>query len=200
MIKLNNELDNNSGEEKTFQNTYYNSIRNEIIILLKKINSLLENNSSTYYLSLIYIDKIFNSLDFNEYIKNNYNDKYQINSEIKKIYIILSISCLLIATKYNENDPHFPGNANYLRLCNNITNYNYYFNINDLVNGEIIVLKLLKYKLNFHSVYNFLVFFFGHGVIFQNNLDKKIDNINLDKKQILEKIYILSREILDILN
>ena len=92
MIKINNELDNNSTEEKTFHNNYYNSIRNEIIILLKKINTSFENNSSTYYLSLIYIDIIFNSLDFNEYIKNNDNYEFQINSEIKKkIYYFIGV-------------------------------------------------------------------------------------------------------------
>ena len=198
MIKSNKELD------ELFQNSnnYYNSIRNEIIVLLKKINSSFENSSSTYYLSLIYADSIFNSPDINEYIKNfyNINDELQINSEIKKAYIILSVCCLLIASKYNENDPHFPGNANFLRVCNNNTNYNYYFQIDDLVNGEIIVLKLLKYKLNYFSVYHFLVFFFGHGVIFDINLENKNSSIAYDKKQMLEKIYILSREILDMLN
>ena len=81
MVQSNNEF-----EENTFENDFYISMRNEIIILLKKINTSIENNSSTYYMSLLYIDKIFTSQDFNEYIKECSKYKYQINSEIKKMY------------------------------------------------------------------------------------------------------------------
>ena len=197
MVQSNNE----SGpciEENTFQNNFYISIRNEIITLLKKINTSIENNSSTYYMSLLYIDKIFTSQDFDEYIKECSKYKYQINSEIKKMYIVLSVSSLIVSTKFNENDPHFPGADAFLKLCNKFTNYSYSIRTNDLVEGEIVILKLMKYKLNYYSVYNFLVFFFGHGVILDKTLEK-IRN-NYDKRKMLEKIYILSREILDLIN
>ena len=197
MVQSNNE----SGpciEENTFENNFYISIRNEIITLLKKINTSIENNSSTYYMSLLYIDKIFTSQDFDEYIKECSKYKYQINSEIKKMYIVLSVSSLIVSTKFNENDPHFPGADAFLKLCNKFTNYSYSIRTNDLVEGEIVILKLMKYKLNYYSVYNFLVFFFGHGVILDKTLEK-IRN-NYDKRKLLEKIYILSREILDLIN
>jgi len=197
MVQSNNE----SGpciEENTFQNNFYISIRNEIITLLKKINTSIENNSSTYYMSLLYIDKIFTSQDFDEYIKECSKYKYQINSEKKKMYIVLSVSSLIVSTKFNENDPHFPGADAFLKLCNKFTNYSYSIRTNDLVEGEIVILKLMKYKLNYYSVYNFLVFFFGHGVILDKTLEK-IRN-NYDKRKLLEKIYILSREILDLIN
>ena len=109
----------------------------------------------------------------------------------------MAVCCLIIATKFNENDPHFQGAYNFLKLSNKFTNYNHYIQINDLVEGEIIILKLLQYKLNFYSVYSFLVFFFGHGIIFEKFFGKSDGS---GKKQILEKIYILSREILDLLN
>lgn len=197
MVQSNNEL-SSSIEENTFQNNFYISIRNEIITLLKKINTTIENNSSTYYMSLLYIDKIFTSQDFNEYIKECSKYKYQINSEIKKMYIILSISSLIVSSKFNENDPHFPGAEAFLRLCNKFTNYSYSIRTNDLVEGEIVILKLMKYKLNYYSVYNFLVFFFGHGIILDKTLEKTRNNN--DKRKLLEKIYILSREILDLIN
>ena len=193
MVKSNNEF-----EENTFENDFYISMRYEIITLLKKINTSIENNSSTYYMSLLYIDKIFTSQDFNEYIKECSKYKYQINSEIKKMYIILSVSSLIVSTKFNENDPHFPGADVFLKLCNKFTNYSYSIRTNDLVEGEIVILKLMKYKLNYYSVYNFLVFFFGHGIILDKTLEK-IRN-NYDKRKLLEKIYILSREILDLIN
>ena len=195
MILSNRELDI-SKTENSFHNIYFISIRNDIITLLKKINSSFENSSSTYYLSLFYVDNIFNLPDFNEYLKKYYKYEYQ----TKKIYIILSVCCLIISTKFNENDPHFPGAYNFLGLCNKFTNNNYIIQINDLTEGEIIILKFLKYKLNYYSVYNFLVFFFGHGIIADNSFEKYKNHNNYDKKQILEKIYILSREILDLLN
>ena len=193
MVQSNNEF-----EENSFENDFYISMRIEIITLLKKINTSIENNSSTYYMSLLYIDKIFTSQDFNEYIKECSKYKYQINSEIKKMYIILSVSSLIVSTKFNENDPHFPGADAFLKLCNKFTNYSYSIRTNDLVEGEIVILKLMKYKLNYYSVYNFLVFFFGHGIILDKTLEK-IRN-NYDKRKLLEKIYILSREILDLIN
>ena len=197
MIQTNNELCS-CIEENTFENNFYISIRNEIITLLKKINTSIENNSSTYYMSLLYIDKIFTSKDFDEYLKECSKYRYQINPEIKKMYIVLSVSSLIVSTKFNENDPHFPGADAFLKLCNKFTNYSYSIRTNDLVEGEIVILKLLKYKLNYYSVYNFLVFFFGHGIILDKTLEK-IRN-NYDKRKLLEKIYILSREILDLIN
>ena len=195
MIESNKNLDYISSKNELFV-----SIRSEIIVLLKKINSSFENNSSTYYLSLFYADKVFNLPNFNQFIENYYKNEFQIFSDIKKIYIILSVCCLIIATKFNENDPHFPGNFNFLTLIGQFTNYNYNIRINDLVEGEIIILKLLKYKLNYYSVYNYIVFFFEHGIILENTLEKIKIEKKINKKLSLEKIYILSREILDILN
>ena len=154
MILSNKELLDISSEN-IFQNIYYISIRNDLAVLLKKINSSFENSSSTYYLSLFYADNIFNLPHFNEYLKKYYKYEYQ----TKKIYIILSDCYLIFATKFNENDPHFPGAFNFLALCNKFTYENYMVQINDLTEGEIIILKFLKYKLNYYSVYNFLVFF-----------------------------------------
>ena len=200
MILSNKELNDMTSKRSSYQNNNYISFRNEIIILLKKINSTIENNSSTYYLSLYYIDNIFACQEFNNYINEYYKYKYQINSEMKKIYIILSVTCLIIATKFNENDPHFPGADTFLRLCNKFTDYAFYIQINDLVEGEVIILKLLKYKLSYYSTYNFLVFFFGHGIILENFFEKIEGEKKYERKTILEKIYILSREILDFLN
>ena len=137
------------------ENTFYASIRNDITTLLKKINSSFENSSSTYYLSIYYLDKIFNLPNINEYL----NKYYKYERDTKKVYIILAVCCLIIATKFNENDPHFQGAYNFLKLSNKFTNYYHYIQINDLVEGEIIILKLLQYKLNFYSVYSFLYLF-----------------------------------------
>ena len=179
MISSNEEIANITSRANLYYNIDYISIRNEIIILLKKINTSIDNNSSTYYLSLFYIDNIFSSEDFNKYLNSYYHYKYQNSSEIKKIYIILAISCLIIATKFNENDPHFPGADTFLRLGNKFTDYIYFMQINDLAEGEINILKLLKYKLNYYSTYNFFVFFFGHVIIMENIFEEIKKNKNV---------------------
>ena len=96
MILSNKEMDI-SKSENSFHNIYFDSFRKDMIILLKKINFSFENSSSTYYLSLFYADNIFNLPEFNEFLKNYY--EYQ----KKRIYIILSVCCLIIATKFNES-------------------------------------------------------------------------------------------------
>ena len=67
------------------ENTFYTSIRKDITTLLKKINSSFENSSSTYYLSIYYLDKIFNLPNINEYLnKYEYIAKNMKNIFIKK--------------------------------------------------------------------------------------------------------------------
>lgn len=36
---------------------------------------------------------------------------------------------------------------------------------NDLMITEVIVLKMLNYKLNYFTIYDFNSFFFGHGIL-----------------------------------
>jgi len=116
-------------------------------------------------------------------------------------YYLYSLCCLIIASKFNENDPHIPDLNFYIKIYNEITKFQYNFTRDEIRNGEVIILTLLKYKLNFYSIYHFIVFFFVHGIIFEFTF-KKIEEINknhISQKVYLEKVYILSRELLDLL-
>ena len=61
----------------------------------------------------------------------------------------------------------------------------------------MVICKIMKYKLNYYTIYHYLIFFFTHGVVFK----KTIERANIFKKnserKILEKIYIQAREIFD---
>ena len=114
----------------------------------------------------------------------------EIKIEKESDYSLYSLCCLIIASKFNENDPHIPNLNTYIRICAEISRYQDIFSVDEIRKNEVFILNLLKWKLNFYSIYHFIVFFFAHGII--------LDNGNLfARKKSLEKIYILSRELLD---
>jgi hypothetical protein len=63
--------------------------------------------------------------------------------------------------------------------------------------AEVVVLKLLKYKLNYYTIYHYLIFFFTHGIVFKKTIENSSIFKKYSERKILEKIYIQSREILD---
>ena len=150
MLKSNSEINQISNELNIKK---YKLERPKLINLIRNINCLLDFNSQTFFLALFYMDKIFSNINL---IIDN-----------KRDYIILSLSCLLIASKFNENDPHVPELIKYISLCEQFSNFEYIFNIDDLRKGEMIILQLLEFKINYYSIYHFLVFFFTHGIIFE---------------------------------
>ncbi len=179
-------LINDKNNENNFVNIEYLKNRNKLINFLRNINYKLDFNSQTFYLSLIYLDKIFEKND----IKN-----------IKdKDFHLFSLSCLILASKFNENDPHVPDLQSFLNCYKDVLKKKttfYKFTTKDLRESEMNILKLLKYKLNYFSIYHYLIFFFCHGILFKETLFKYKNEKQLSKRKILEKIYIRGREILD---
>jgi hypothetical protein len=43
--------------------------------------------------------------------------------------------------------------------------YKNMISINDLRIGEVVILKILNYKLNYFTIYDFNSFLFSHGVV-----------------------------------
>jgi len=183
----------------TERNKIYFSRRKELKDLIKKVNSHLDNNSQSYFLALYYMDLIFTHPDLEKVFYSHFSSWNNFpNNDIQMAnYVLLSLSCLILASKFNENDPHVPTISSFIRLLYSSSNKKYIFNLEALYLSEIVVLKLLKYKLNYYTVYHYLIFFFTHGIIFQ----KTIANSNMIKKypekKILEKIYIQARDIID---
>ena len=163
-------------------------------------NSYLDNNSQSYFLALYYMDLIFTNPDLERMFFSHFSSWtcYTTNNDIQmNNYVLLSLACLVVASKFNENDPHVPTMSSFIRLLYEYSKKKYIFNLQSLFTAEVVVVKLLKHKLNYYTIYHHLIFFFTHGIVFR----KTIENSKISKKysetKILEKIYIQAREILD---
>lgn len=182
------------------RNRIYFSRRKELKNLMKSINSYLDNNSQSYFLTLYYMDLIFTHPDLERIFFSHFSTwtSYTTYNDIQmNNYVLLSLACLVVASKFNENDPHVPTMSSFIRLLYEYSKKKYIFNLQSLFTAEVVVVKLLKHKLNYYTIYHHLIFFFTHGIVFR----KTIQNSKISKKysetKILEKIYIMAREILD---
>ena len=206
MIKSNMEdsFPDNNAEYKidlnNERNKLYFSRRKELKNLMKSINSYLDNNSQSYFLTLYYMDLIFTHPDLERTFFSHFSSwtSYTTYNDIQmNNYVLLSLACLVVASKFNENDPHVPTMSSFIRLLYEYSKKKYIFNLQSLFTAEVVVVKLLKHKLNYYTIYHHLIFFFTHGIVFR----KTIENSKISKKysetKILEKIYIMAREILD---
>ena len=214
-IKLCHEMINSNSLMKLNQIIQSNHIINKIYLekrkefknLLKNMNTSLDNNSSTYFLSLLYMDLIFQNYTLEEIFMNNDKEisPYDLSSSSSrnifpvKQCLLIAICCIVIASKFNEKDPHVPDLNSFIRVYNQNSKFYFIFSVEEIRETEVIILKLLKYKLNFYSLYQFITFFFANGIL----SERYIKEINANKrnklseKKILEKIYVKSREILD---
>ena len=188
-------INNNCGEINNSINLLYINNRKKILELIKMINSGLGNTSQTFFLSVYYMDLILSDKNFENIFKKFFQDnENDINIELKnKDLLLVSLACLILSTKFNENDPNVPNILCFVNLCSYYSNNKYIFRVNELTNAEVIALKFLKYKLNHFTIYHYFIFFFTHGFLFENIFE----NDKYNKDEILEKIYILSREIMD---
>ena len=177
---------------------YINS-RKALFNLLHKITMKMGFKSQTFFLCSHFLDIVF--------------------TKKKRIHLnlnILGLSCLCLAAKYCENDPMVPHLQYFIKIFNSINGYKNAILMSELKKGEVTVLKILNYKLNYYTIYDFNSFLFGHGILKIEQL-KDIENKNkklyrssrkkfvvnntnsLMIKNILEKIYKKSRYYLDII-
>ena len=168
----------------------YLNNRTSKINLIKRISDKLGFKSQTFFLAIYYFDII--KIESNETLTfNNYNS--------------LALACLIIASKYCENDPMVPQLPYFIRAYNSVVekkNRNS-IAISDLIYNELKICKLLNYKLQYYTIYDYNSFFFSHGILKSDQLKEiKISNnlsFSLYAKKVLEKIYHKSRYYLDII-
>ena len=178
----------------------YFSHRKYLKDFIKTIHNKISYNSQSLFLSLYLMDIIFLRENLEKFFFEYFPSWAYIlpsNDTLLNNYILLSLSCLIISYKFNENNPRICSLNNLIQLVYHISEGKYIFSIKDLTKGEACVIKILKYKLNFYTVYDYLVFFFTHGIVFQNYLKNKIGLGYVSDKIILENIYIESRELID---
>ena len=156
--------------------------RKNIFHILHKIMTKMGFKSQVFFLSTHYLDIIFSSKK---------NIKIKIN-----IYA-LALACLCISSKFLELDPLVPELYYFIRTYYNICGYKIKnpISLQDLKYAEVLVLKILDYKLNYYTIYDFNSFFFVFGI-----LKSQQKNNDYKTRLILEKIYKKSRYYLDIIS
>ena len=127
-------------------NKDYLSSRKNLFNILHKITIKMGFKSQTFFLCAHFMDIIFTR-------------KRRINSNLNT----LGLASLCLAAKYCENDPIVPHLQYFIRIFNSIMGYKNIISMSDLMRTEVIVLKLLNYKLNYYTIYDFNSFLFGQN-------------------------------------
>ena len=176
----------------------YTLQRKSLISLIHKISNQMGFKSQTFFMAVNYLDIIFSK-------QNNHSYNYG----------HLAVACLIIAFKYCENVPLKPIFKYFVNFYNDeIPDNQYKATKEDLFNYEVIISKMLDYKLNYFTIYDFNFFFFGNGIIKieqlkqinsnistiynDNNASTNLSNSSYIKK-ILINIYERSRHYLDVI-
>ena len=205
MIKTNIDEIYNFNEEpqkidyNILRNKIYFSRRKELKNLITSINTYINYSSQSLFLTLYYMDSIFTNEDLEKVFYSHFskNESIPSNDIQMKNYALLSVACLMISYKYNENNPQIPTLSSFAKLLFYFSKKTFSFTLNDISTAEVVVVKLLKYKLNYYTIYHFFVFFFTHGILLRKTLLRSNLCSKFQEKKILEKIYIQAREILD---
>ena len=165
-------------------NPKYIAKRKDIIKVIKQTSMKLHFHSQTFYYAVYCMDLIFCK-----------------DASMQKLsdLVLVGLACLSISAKTNENDPNVPEMKKFTSVLSNISRFRYRYSADELVQSEIWSLAMLQYKSTYFSIYNFLVFFFAHGVFLNNFTLGKGEATEHVIPKILEKIYVISRETLDLL-
>lgn len=159
-------------------NRDYESKREELIDFLYRTYKYLKLSDFTFFSTIPILDKLFigNKESFSE--ENLYE---------------IAIAALYLSSKFNEIN--IPKKKSILESYYKLNNKNYMNKFIDLY--EILILKILDYKLNYTNVYDYIMFFFdNYQIFFYNYLSNKLFNkeklLNLIKENLLKfikKIY-----------
>ena len=139
---------------KIKKDSIYLEKRARAIKLLEKFNNIYHYTEEIFFLALTYMDLIFKTL---------YNDNKKITKKQEDLYIL---NCLFISEKFYEKDSKAPPDFQ-LYIKNNIYDIDPF----DIKEYEVYCLKILKYKLDHHSLYDILKAYMYNGFIFDKEID-----------------------------
>ena len=171
-----NEIKSKESKEIQKNISYYFSKRRKLITIIKDIHNYLNFNKDTFYSAVYYMDIVSNKL-IEESFENF--ETYDFKN--------LAISCLILSSKFTDNDPNIPNVKLYLYDKNNKNNQNILKEkIDNLKEFEIKCLNKLSYKLNYSNVFSFLKMFYCYGFIFKIDFEifKKITKENVNDNAI----------------
>ena len=171
--------------EKENNNTFYHEKRKRFVEYLKTLIIEMNFKTKTFFLAVKYLDTIMYSQNLNSFFMKDLDN--------------LLVSIIVIASKYNENDPMFPRLEKFVKV---VGKYN--VNLDSLVKSEIEALYLLGYVLNNPTIYDFLEVFGLKGILYENdvitNSELKIPiselNLNEKKEKISQNLIFLCKSIL----
>ena len=158
------------------RNKIYFSRRKELKNLITSINTCINYTSQSLFLALYYMDSIFTNEDLEKVFYSHFKTNEYISSNDIQMnnYALLSVACLMISYKYNENNPQIPTLSSFAKLLFYFSKKSFSFTLNEISTAEVVVVKLLNYKLNYNTIYHFFVFFFTHGILFKITLQSSI--------------------------
>ena len=186
-------------KQNIFDNYYYNTfshinreyitLRSSLFAILHKVCEKMGFRSQTFFLCVQYLDIIFS--------------KKQPNVPFSK-YNTVGLACLCLSAKYCENDPIVPHLQYFVKVYNNLIKGGWKNTLTktDLLTFEVVATKLLNYKLNYNTIYDFDSFFWGFGIVKIEQLTDINHNgysRSHSVKKVIERIYKKSREYLDII-
>ena len=168
---------NSSNDKNTFNiDKKYTLQRRTMISLIQKISKKMNFKSQTFFLCIHYLDIIF------------FEQK-----EISYNYNLLAAGCLITAAKFCENVFLKPTFQHFIDICNEEINVaTNQITKEDLFLYEIIICKILNYKLNYYTAYDFNFFFYGNGILKKEHLKDINNSTELSESKIrviLIKIY-----------
>ena len=141
------------------KDSIYFERRSRAIKILEKFNNLYHFKDEIFYLALTYMDYIFKSIYTN-------NKNKSITRKKEELYILNS---LLISEKFYDKDVNdTPDYSIYIK------NSIYGVDTLDIKENEIDCLKVLKYKLDHHSIYDILKGYMYNGFIFEKEIDSNL--------------------------
>lgn len=150
---------NNGNNEKSIYNNFhkysnspiskdYVNKRLSIFNMIQKISIEMGFISQIFFVSAYYLDILFMK-----------NKKKRIDIFFYKIGLAL---CLM--AKYCENKSIVPKLRYFVIIYNEVMGHKSVISLSDLMDGEVLLCKLLNYNLNYYSIYDFNAFFFWHGI------------------------------------
>ena len=150
-------------------NIYFN-IRNSIMSICYNFNKILELHENSLYSSIMFIDNIIKTYD------KKLNEK--------KIFLICLICCFY-SLKFVEDDAP---EMDIIELNEFSENY---YDKNEYLYYEVLCLKILKYNLNFPTLFDYINVINLIGIYFydENNFFIDKNNFNLLIKNLMKKIF-----------
>ena len=179
----NNSLNNFDNNTNLPINKEYQNLRNSIFDILYKISTQLGFDNQTFFLSAYYLDLILSKRKIKK------NNMYKIG-----------LACLCVSAKFCENDPLVPHFKHFIRAYNKIVDYKNITSTTILRNDEITVCKLLKYKLNYYTIFDYNIFFFTNGLLNNEHLIQIINNKSFNNSNQGKDINFISNKVENVLN